>query len=300
MVAILPILLYIGLLIGSQGFQETPARHAPALIIAMISHMVHWEGGMIESALNAPIHIFIHGGAWFSGRAHGNAHADEAFVIAGAHFVVPDFSSVKDLDGDLSGMITQLRQAISWIHKNAETEFGGNPDRIFISGYPSGAHLAAVLLTTDWPSIDPTLPRKIFHGTVLCIGMYELKPVSLSARREYVNFTQNTVEAFSPIIPLRRNIDAIGALKSEDRGVPTGGQGLDPKRLWRPALRPVCSAYGAKIYSQRYRAPRWDSLSTRHRIRKPRITRIYTPEPDIPPRGSSTGYPINNYYRLKL
>jgi AGZA family xanthine/uracil permease-like MFS transporter len=31
-IAILPILLYIGMLIGSQAFQETPKRHAPAII----------------------------------------------------------------------------------------------------------------------------------------------------------------------------------------------------------------------------------------------------------------------------
>ncbi|MGJ3241685.1 MAG: regulator [Opitutales bacterium] len=52
-VAILPILLYIGMLIGSQAFQETPARHAPAVIIAMVPHLAHWAGGMVESALNA-------------------------------------------------------------------------------------------------------------------------------------------------------------------------------------------------------------------------------------------------------
>src|SRR5271165_3392674 len=35
-VAILPILLYIGMLIGSQAFQETPMRHAPAIILALV------------------------------------------------------------------------------------------------------------------------------------------------------------------------------------------------------------------------------------------------------------------------
>ena len=35
-VAILPILLYIGMLIGSQAFQETPVRHAPAIMLALV------------------------------------------------------------------------------------------------------------------------------------------------------------------------------------------------------------------------------------------------------------------------
>src|SRR5215212_4047567 len=38
-VAILPILLYIGMLIGAQAFQETPKRHAPAIILAIVPAM---------------------------------------------------------------------------------------------------------------------------------------------------------------------------------------------------------------------------------------------------------------------
>jgi AGZA family xanthine/uracil permease-like MFS transporter len=52
-VAILPILLYIGMLIGSQAFQEIPARHAPAVILAIVPHIAHWAAGMIESTLAA-------------------------------------------------------------------------------------------------------------------------------------------------------------------------------------------------------------------------------------------------------
>ena len=35
-VAISPILLYIGILIGSQAFQETPKSHAPAIILGLV------------------------------------------------------------------------------------------------------------------------------------------------------------------------------------------------------------------------------------------------------------------------
>ena len=34
-VAILPILLYIGMLVGAQAFQATPASHAPAIVLAL-------------------------------------------------------------------------------------------------------------------------------------------------------------------------------------------------------------------------------------------------------------------------
>src|SRR5882757_2912946 len=41
-VAIAPILLYIGMLIGAQAFQETPMRHAPAIVLALVPHLAAW------------------------------------------------------------------------------------------------------------------------------------------------------------------------------------------------------------------------------------------------------------------
>src|SRR5690242_4693039 len=42
LVAILPILLYIGMLIGAQAFQTTPASHAPAIVLALTPHLAAW------------------------------------------------------------------------------------------------------------------------------------------------------------------------------------------------------------------------------------------------------------------
>ena len=53
LVAILPILLYIGMLIGSQAFQETPLRHAPAVILGVMPHLCHWAEGLIRNSLAA-------------------------------------------------------------------------------------------------------------------------------------------------------------------------------------------------------------------------------------------------------
>lgn len=52
-VAILPILLYIGMLIGSQAFQETPKSHAPAIILGLTPHLAHWAVTLINGALGA-------------------------------------------------------------------------------------------------------------------------------------------------------------------------------------------------------------------------------------------------------
>jgi AGZA family xanthine/uracil permease-like MFS transporter len=52
-VAILPILLYIGMLIGSQAFQETPRRHAPAIVLALVPHLANWGLTQINNSLAA-------------------------------------------------------------------------------------------------------------------------------------------------------------------------------------------------------------------------------------------------------
>src|SRR5580692_823113 len=52
-IAILPILLYIGMLIGSQAFQETPKRHAPAIVLAIVPSIANWGLTMINNALAA-------------------------------------------------------------------------------------------------------------------------------------------------------------------------------------------------------------------------------------------------------
>jgi arylformamidase len=144
---------------------------------------------------NAPVNVFIHGGAWRGGLAKNYAFAAELFVNAGAHFVVLDFSPVQDFGGNLGMMAGQVRRALAWVHRNAR-EFGGDASRLYISGHSSGAHLAGVALVTDWKK-EFDLPEDTVKGGLLCSGMYDLKPVRLSARSSYVKFTDEMEHALS-------------------------------------------------------------------------------------------------------
>jgi AGZA family xanthine/uracil permease-like MFS transporter len=51
--AIVPILLYIGLLIGAQAFQAVPARHAVAVVMAIIPNVAAWAQGQMDNVLAA-------------------------------------------------------------------------------------------------------------------------------------------------------------------------------------------------------------------------------------------------------
>jgi AGZA family xanthine/uracil permease-like MFS transporter len=52
-VAISPILLYIGMLIGAQAFQTTPPAHAPAIVLAFTPHLAAWCKTLMDGALGA-------------------------------------------------------------------------------------------------------------------------------------------------------------------------------------------------------------------------------------------------------
>ena len=144
---------------------------------------------------NAPIHVFLHGGAWLGGLAKNSAFPAELFVRAGAHFVVPDFINVQESGGDLMPMADQVRRAVAWVYRNA-ANFGGDPARLYLSGHSSGAHLAGVALVTDWRK-EFNLPSDLVKGGLCCSGMFDLKPVRLSSRSRYVKFTDDTEQALS-------------------------------------------------------------------------------------------------------
>jgi arylformamidase len=63
---------------------------------------------------NAPIFVFIHGGAWRSGTAKDYGYPAEMFVNAGAHYVAVDFIAIKEAGGDLGVMAKQVRSAVAW------------------------------------------------------------------------------------------------------------------------------------------------------------------------------------------
>src|SRR5262249_20458952 len=136
--------------------------------------------------VNAPVNVFIHGGAWRANRAADYAFLAEPFVNAGAHFVVLDFTNVDDAGGSLFPMVEQVRRAVEWVYRNAKS-FGGDPGRLYLSSHSSGSHLGGCVVTHDWRKDD--LPIDILKGATLSSGMYDLKPVRLSKRSAYVKFT---------------------------------------------------------------------------------------------------------------
>ena len=90
-------------------------------------------------------------------------------------------------------MIEQCRQAVAWTVKNAAS-FGGDPERVYLAGHSSGAHLASCVL----------LGHGAIKGALLISGMYELHAPLLSARSKYVKVTPEESDAASAMRHLGR------------------------------------------------------------------------------------------------
>jgi arylformamidase len=150
----------------------------------------------------APISIFVHGGAWRRNKGPDYHLQAEPLVNAGAHCLIADFINVEQAGGDLFPMYEQVRRAIAWAWRNAES-FGGDRDRFYISAHSSGSHLSACVLTRGWR--EEGLPENFCKGALLLSGMYDLEAVRLSKRSSYVSFTDAMVEHLSS----QRHLDGL-------------------------------------------------------------------------------------------
>ncbi len=112
-----------------------------------------------RKASNLPVLIFIHGGSWNKGRKEiydfmGNRLARRDVVT-----VIIDYPLAPDYQVDDMEKATVL--AVEWVEKNI-SDFGGDPDQIFVSGHSAGGHLAALaaIKKEPWEELGRSNPIK--------------------------------------------------------------------------------------------------------------------------------------------
>jgi arylformamidase len=142
-------------------------------------------------AVRAPVLVYLHGGAWLRGSRLDLCYPAPALTARGAALVVPEFDNVAAVP--LPRMIEQCREAVDWTVRNAAA-FGGDPERVYLAGHSSGAHLASCVLLGDPP----------IKGALLISGMYDLHAPLLSARSNYVKITPEEADAASAMRHLGR------------------------------------------------------------------------------------------------
>lgn len=149
---------------------------------------------LATSSGSAPLHIYIHGGYWQALSKDDSLFAAPMFQAHGSCFAATNYTLAPD--ATLEQIVQQNRRAIGWLYDRAD-EWGYDRDRIYLSGSSAGAHLAAMMLLTDWPRYG--LPPNLVKGICAVSGIYDLAPVRLSYVNEPLQLNREDVVRNSPV-----------------------------------------------------------------------------------------------------
>lgn len=123
---------------------------------------------------NAPVLVFIHGGYWRALDKRDASFIAPALVDAGAMVVVPNYALAPAVS--VETIVLQLVRAVAWTWRHAAL-YGGNPGRLVVAGHSAGGHLAAMMLSCDWPRVERGLPRTLVHSAMSISGLFDLEPI---------------------------------------------------------------------------------------------------------------------------
>jgi len=141
----------------------------------------------------APVLVFIHGGYW-----QMRAKETFRFLAAGplAHGIsVANVAYTLAPDATLHYIVDEVQSAITWLEANAP-RFGGDPARIYVSGWSAGGHLTAM-----------SLAHPAVQGGLAISGIFDLEPIRLSFLNGKLSLGDEDVQRLSPL----RNIPAASA-----------------------------------------------------------------------------------------
>jgi arylformamidase len=146
------------------------------------------------SAGPAPIHVFIHGGYWMLLDKRDFSFVARGLQPAGAAVIVINYALIPTVDMD--ELVRQCGASIAWVHANAGS-FGGDRERIFVSGHSAGGHLTAMQFAADWPAFG--LPADAIKGGCAISGLHDLDPIRLCYLNDTLRLTPEEARRNSPI-----------------------------------------------------------------------------------------------------
>ena len=150
---------------------------------------------VFPSGEGSPVHVFIHGGYWRRFTARDHSFVAPPLVAAGLAVVVVNYALCPTVTID--EIVRQVRAAIAWTRHHA-ADFGGDADRITVSGHSAGGHLTAMALATDWAGTYD-LPTDTVKAGLPISGLFDLAPFPYSFLQPALQLDWGQVRRNSPI-----------------------------------------------------------------------------------------------------
>jgi arylformamidase len=161
----------------------------------------------------APAIVYMHGGQWQKGDPTMSAVAADTCVAQGVTLVAGHCTQIPD--ARLPELVDQTVALVRHVRTHA-ADYGIDPGRICVAGHSSGAHLAGAALVRL--ANDKDLAG-IACG-VLVSGNYDLRPLMLSYRADYLLLSDAETTALSPLLTLDRPLPplwlTVGTAESDE------------------------------------------------------------------------------------
>jgi acetyl esterase/lipase len=173
-----------------------------------------------RKASSEKVLIFLYGGSWRSGKKNLYNFLGSRMARKGAVTVIVDYP--LNPIADYNDMARATASAVKWVHQNVKL-FGGDRDRIFISGHSAGGHLATLVTVRQEYFDSVGLKKNPIKGAILIdaagLDMYgylmeEKKPEGHSYLKTFTSNPDEWKKA-SPLYHLREGLPPLLIYKGE-------------------------------------------------------------------------------------
>ncbi|MDP3781375.1 MAG: alpha/beta hydrolase [Sphingopyxis sp.] len=143
-----------------------------------------------------PVLVFHYGGGWYSGARDDYGFAGRAFAKQGFVVVIPDYRIVPE--GHWPDFLHDSAAAVAWTDAHI-ANYGGDRDRIALSGHSAGAYNAVMLaLDPQWMKAAGS-DASVIRGVAALAGPYDFFPFEKGGRADVAMGDIRPVEKTQPI-----------------------------------------------------------------------------------------------------
>ena len=142
-----------------------------------------------------PVLIFFHGGYWVLGHKDTLGFmappitSAPAILVTGGYRLAPGAKYPEQVD--------DCRNVLRWTYENI-SQYGGDPERIFVGGHSAGGHLASLVTLQRGLLADFQLPEDIVKGCFPVSGVFDVSDSPPERREAFLSDLDQAREA-SPL-----------------------------------------------------------------------------------------------------